>query len=268
MGQLLMQTAPDYDLGLCPIGTLNFAAIESGFELTETHILLHSFVGGAIDPVWTTQWSGQASAPSTQPSLLDQLRQFLQQTLPVYMVPHRFVFLDALPLSANGKVDRQALPRPLQTVGPNPTTATAPRTDIERTIAAIWQQALQVESICIHDNFFDLGGNSLTATQALTQMRQTFQRDLSMRQFFTAATVAEQAALIQASPPPPHPTQTVDQPIPKLDRRAPSLPDLDLDQLSDQEVEAMLQQVLANEGLASEMRANESSTIASPENEP
>jgi amino acid adenylation domain-containing protein len=251
MGQLLMQTAPDHDLGLCPIGTLELAEIAAAFQLEASHILLHSFVGGAIDPVWTTQWNGQASAPQKpDPSLLEKLQESLRQKLPVYMVPHTFVFLESLPLNTNGKIDRQSLPQPTLSTDANQIVV-APRTEVEQAIAAIWQQALQVETVGVYANFFDLGGNSLSATQVLTQMRQTFQIDLSIRQFFTAATIAKQAEVVQAqieaNSALPSQRMINDLPIQKLDRGQRIAEQVE--QLSDQDVEAMLQQMLTTESL-------------------
>ena len=90
-----------------------------------------------------------------------ELRQYLLQTLPEYMIPAVFVWLEALPLTLNGKLDEQALPIPATT---RPTLADvyiAPRTDTEQQLVAIWQDLLQIEQIGVHDNFFDLGGHSL-----------------------------------------------------------------------------------------------------------
>ncbi|NJL23634.1 MAG: AMP-binding protein [Leptolyngbyaceae cyanobacterium SM1_3_5] len=225
MSQLLMETAPDFDLGLCPIGALPFEPLQQAMQLEPSQILLHSLVGGAIDPAWTTQWNPPAPAP-----ILDQIREFLRQKLPAYMIPSRFQFLEALPLTANGKLDRRSLP---QFAPDRPAESIAPQTEIERAIAQIWQQALQVEAIGIHDDFFELGGNSLSATQVITQMRQTFQAEVSIRQFFTAPTIAAQAQMLR-------PVEAI-APIPKVDRSP------DIDQLSDQEVDALLNQLLAED---------------------
>ncbi|MEO0686513.1 MAG: phosphopantetheine-binding protein, partial [Cyanobacteria bacterium J06649_11] len=194
ISQLLMETAPDFDIGLCPIGVLEFEIIREWFNLQSTQILLHSFVGGKIDPIWTQQW--MSSEPQQSMSTSERLRQYLQQKLPDYMVPSHYMLLDILPLTSNGKIDRKALPKP-QLHGQTNVEYVAPETEIEKKIAQIWQNALKLEKIGIHDNFFEVGGNSLSATQVITQMRQTFQVEITIRHFFEAPTIAEQAQVIQ-----------------------------------------------------------------------
>src|SRR5207342_2117101 len=98
------------------------------------------------------------------PSIKD-LRDRLKRELPEYMVPSAFVFLDSLPLTSNGKVDRQALPVPSQNRAELEESFVAPRTPTEEMLAGIWAQLLHVEQVGIHDSFFDLGGHSLLATQ-------------------------------------------------------------------------------------------------------
>ncbi|MBF2002107.1 MAG: amino acid adenylation domain-containing protein, partial [Synechococcales cyanobacterium M58_A2018_015] len=245
MSQLLMETATDYDIGVCPIGRMDFALIEEHFQLASNQPLLHSFVGGAIDPVWTKQ-----TAPQPSQSIPEQLQQYLQQRLPDYMVPTTYRLLDALPLTANGKVDRKALPA----IQPVEQPFVAPQTAVEQQIAAIWQQVLNLEAIGIHDNFFDRGGNSLSATQALTQMRQQFQSDLSIRQFFTTPTIAELAQTLSSSPPAAEESISIKRASVYRD----AYQDIDrdnhfdislsnIDQLSDQDVDALLQQMLTEE---------------------
>ena len=119
MGQLLISVAPHCQLGLCPIGNLDFAAIRSRFELQESHQLLHSFVGGLIEPV--QQWGENGNL-----SLEEALQRFLQTKLPAYMVPGSFQLLETLPLTVNGKVDRKALPEPRPSTPPTAPTISAP----------------------------------------------------------------------------------------------------------------------------------------------
>jgi pyochelin synthetase len=109
--------------------------------------------------------------PQDSSPTVDELRKFLQEKLPNYMIPSVFLFLDALPLSANGKVDRRALPIPDLELSSS-TAYVAPCSEIERAIAAIWQEVLQVENVGIHDQFFDLGGNSLLITNAYAKLRE------------------------------------------------------------------------------------------------
>jgi acyl carrier protein len=119
-----------------------------------------------------------------------QLRSFLKQKLPDYMIPSAFVVLDALPLTPNGKVDRRGLPKPDQTRPDVEANYVAPQTEVERTIAAVWQEVLHLENIGIHDNFFQIGGHSLLATQIISRLSQVFQINLSVLTLFEAPTIA------------------------------------------------------------------------------
>ena len=124
------------------------------------------------------------------------LRARLRAALPDYMVPARFVVLDALPLNANGKLDRKALPDPDLTQAA--ADYVAPRDDTEQVLADMWADVLGVPQVGVHDNFFDLGGHSLLAAQAMARARGAFGEELSVQDFFEAQTVADFAARIAA----------------------------------------------------------------------
>ncbi|HEX6292495.1 MAG TPA: amino acid adenylation domain-containing protein [Herpetosiphonaceae bacterium] len=125
-----------------------------------------------------------------------ELRAYVKQQLPDYMVPSAFVVLDALPLTPNGKVDHKALPTP-ERAGLEPdATYVAPRTPVEDLLASIWASVLRRERVGVHDNFFDLGGHSLLATQLVSRVRDALQVDLPLRDVFAAPTMAGMAALI------------------------------------------------------------------------
>jgi len=124
---------------------------------------------------------------------VDDLHSFLLRKLPEYMVPSAFVFLDSLPLTPNGKLDRRALPAP-DSARPDLNQSYAPpATATEEILARILGDVLGIEHVGIHDNFFELGGHSLLATQALSKMREAFQMDFSLRNFFETPTVASLA---------------------------------------------------------------------------
>jgi amino acid adenylation domain-containing protein len=129
---------------------------------------------------------------------VSELRSFLKQKLPDYMVPSAFVMLDSLPLTPNGKVDRRALPTPDRTALKSEQTLISPRTPIEEVLAGIWTQVLGCESVSIHDNFFDLGGHSLLATQVIYRVRSALQVELPLRCLFESPTVAGLAERIEA----------------------------------------------------------------------
>ena len=126
-----------------------------------------------------------------------ELRRFLQKQLPAYMVPAAFVPLDALPLTANGKVDRRALPAPDAVRPEQEEIFVAPRTATEEVLASIWTEVLGFERLGIHDNFFDLGGHSLAATRIVSRVREAFQVELPLRWFFDAPSIAELARVLE-----------------------------------------------------------------------
>jgi amino acid adenylation domain-containing protein/thioester reductase-like protein len=128
-----------------------------------------------------------------------ELRRFLQGKLPDYLVPSAFVSLETLPLTANGKVDRRALPVPDAINSEVSTAFVAPRTFTEERLVAIWAEVLGLDQVSVHDNFFELGGHSLLMTQLLTRVRDTFHVDLSLRSLFEAPTVAGLAEVIEVN---------------------------------------------------------------------
>ncbi|HIK04811.1 MAG TPA: amino acid adenylation domain-containing protein [Trichormus sp. M33_DOE_039] len=123
-----------------------------------------------------------------------ELREHLQQQLPDYMIPTAFVYLDVFPLTANGKLDRKALPTPAPTT--TTTNFVLPRTDTEKAIADLFSSLLGVDKVSIHDNFFELGGHSLIATQVISRLRETFQIELPLRVLFESPRVVELAEII------------------------------------------------------------------------
>ena len=127
------------------------------------------------------------------------LRAAVKDALPEYMVPAIFLTLPALPLTANGKVDRRALPAPEATDTSSERAYVAPRGPVEETVAAIFAEVLRTASVGAHDGFFELGGHSLLATQAVTRIRGAFGVELPLRALFDAPSPAELAARITGS---------------------------------------------------------------------
>ncbi|HYV13341.1 MAG TPA: non-ribosomal peptide synthetase, partial [Pyrinomonadaceae bacterium] len=126
----------------------------------------------------------------------DELCDFLRQHLPAYMIPAAWVKLEALPLTANGKVDRRALPDPDSQRPKLSSAYIAPRTAIEREIAEVWQEVLGVEGVGADDNFFDLGGHSLHAIRVHGKLCAKFGNELSLVQLFQFPTITALAGLI------------------------------------------------------------------------
>ena len=127
-----------------------------------------------------------------------ELRRALAQTLPDYMIPARFELLDALPLNASGKVDRRALPPPNTSRPALDTSYAPPRTETERLLATIWAGVLEVDAVGIHDEFVDLGGNSIQAARIITRVTQALGVTLPLQSLFESPTIAAQAAVIDA----------------------------------------------------------------------
>jgi acyl carrier protein len=135
--------------------------------------------------------AGQDVAPSTQ-----ELRMYLKERLPDYMIPSAFVFMEKFPLTPNGKLDRAALPEP-----PNERQSVwddleRPRNMLENQLCLIWEQVMGVQPVGIHDNFFDLGGHSLLAVQIVSRIRSAFQIEIPLRSLFETQTVAGLASKI------------------------------------------------------------------------
>jgi acyl carrier protein len=133
----------------------------------------------------------EASPPSAK-----ELRSYLRDELPDYMIPSAFVALPAMPLTPSGKVDRRTLPSPDEIQGEAGAEFTPPRTSTEKALAEIWAEVLGVEWVGLHDNFFDLGGHSLLAIQIISRVREVFSVELPMRDLFAATTLVDMATLI------------------------------------------------------------------------
>ena len=127
----------------------------------------------------------------------DELRRFLKQKLPDYMIPGAFVFLDTLPLTPNGKIDRNALPAPDKLRQESEETFVAPRDDLELQLTKIWEQVLGTKPISVTDNFFELGGHSLLAVRLFAQIEKTFGKNLSLATLFQAPNIEQLANIIR-----------------------------------------------------------------------
>jgi amino acid adenylation domain-containing protein len=130
---------------------------------------------------------------------ISELRSFLREKLPDYMVPSFFEMLEALPLTPNGKVDRKALPAPDSLRPQLEATYVKPKTDLEKTIATVWQKVLKLETVGIHDNFFDLGGHSLLIVQVHSELCQLLKADFSMLELFRYPTISSLASFLNST---------------------------------------------------------------------
>jgi amino acid adenylation domain-containing protein len=141
--------------------------------------------------------SRQATSTITSTVTGEELRAYLKQQVPDYMVPQAVMVLAKLPLNTNGKIDRQALPEPEQAQAAR--AYVAPRTETERTVVAIWAEVLRREpsQISVDDNFFDLGGHSLLATQVISRIRERFSVEIPMRAMFDQPRVSGLAGAVE-----------------------------------------------------------------------
>jgi hypothetical protein len=121
--------------------------------------------------------------------LAGELRGFLETVLPAPMQPSRFLILEAMPRTPNGKLDRKALPDPGHAPASAVGTFVDPRNPLEAVVAGIWSEILGLDRIGVTDNFFELGGHSLLATQVASRVRDSLQLQMPLRVFFEAATV-------------------------------------------------------------------------------
>jgi acyl carrier protein len=128
---------------------------------------------------------------------IGELREFLGGKLPDYMLPSVFVIIERVPRTINGKVDYGALPAPSASRPLIETPFVPPATPTEEALAHIWANVLGIERVGARDDFFDLGGNSLSATQLVLRVREAFDTELPLRALFKHSTVAELASLIE-----------------------------------------------------------------------
>lgn len=194
--QQLMAKAPELGLGLCPIGSVDVRAMFAAGGIAESEQVVHAFLGGSIAPAQMQQWAPyHGSKPAL--SLPQQLRQYLAEHLPNYMVPAHIMLLEAIPLSSNGKVDRKALPRP-ELSQPTERSRQLPSTELERTIAQLWCEVLGIQEVGLHDNFFEVGGNSILLIQVHRRLQDALAITLPIVSLFRHSDIASLTEHLQS----------------------------------------------------------------------
>jgi amino acid adenylation domain-containing protein len=198
LSQLLMSTSTLCGIGLCPVGTLNFESVRDLFLLESSHVLVHSLLGGKVEPRSNGQAKVEKRSLRTLPDPDSSLQAFLRESLPDYMVPSTFVFLDALPLSAEGKVNRQTLACLEEASGFQARVYEPPQTDLEHLLATIVQESLQLKQVGVQENFFELGADSVQLIQIQNRLAAELGRPVSIVDFFRHSTIRDLAVALES----------------------------------------------------------------------
>jgi SagB-type dehydrogenase family enzyme len=194
MSQLLMEESHRHGIGLCPIGGMRFEPIREYFELDDDQELLHSFLGGPVSEEQKTSLPAPTDAGANEPE--EEIKSFLREQLPGYMVPDYYMMLDRLPLTANGKIDRKALPVP--DFSRTAEQQEAPVGEIEQQLAKIVRTVLRKEAIGATDNFFDLGTNSMDIIRMHNMIKERWGFAINVTDLFRLADVREIGKMITA----------------------------------------------------------------------
>ncbi|HKP47822.1 MAG TPA: amino acid adenylation domain-containing protein, partial [Pyrinomonadaceae bacterium] len=168
------------------------AALVRHPDVKECAVIIRNAASGTKELV--AYFVGRETSPAAS-----DLRSFLAKRLPDYMVPATFVELKALPLTANGKIDKRALPEPTKVRADASTAYDPPSTATEKRVANIWETVLGIRSIGMRDNFFELGGHSLLAIQVIARLNSEYKRVVPLRTLFDHPTVAELSASLDHS---------------------------------------------------------------------
>jgi acyl carrier protein len=163
---------------------------------------------------------------ATKQTKVEQVRAFLLEHLPEYMVPSPIVRIESLPLTSNGKIDLTALPPP-EEISPEEHEFVTPRNPAEQNLVAIWTEVLKLDQVGVNDNFFELGGHSLLATQIISRIRSTFRVQLPLHSFLETPTVAGLAEKISQCPV----AETEDQEMARLLQELEGVSDEEADRL-------------------------------------
>ncbi|MCP4401549.1 MAG: amino acid adenylation domain-containing protein [bacterium] len=139
----------------------------------------------------------QSSVISIQSSLTTVLREHLKRALPDYMVPSYFVHIEKIPLTLNGKIDKQALPDPVETGLQHGKKSLAPRDTLELQIVQLWEEVLEIFPVDVRDNFFDLGGHSMKAVRLMAKIQQLFGKNLPLATLFQSSTIEQLATVLR-----------------------------------------------------------------------
>ncbi len=174
VGQTVMSLAPDSGVGLCPMGF--FQESSEVYKILGMEIV-HYLLGGTISEDQKTTW-GQDS--SFDFDLGKEIGAYLKNCLPEYMIPSDYMLIEKIPLSANGKVDRSQLPK-IEHIKVSEVDKVCPETLTEKKVSEIWKELLDIDDVGVNQNFFELGGNSITAIRVANKVHEIFDIELPLR---------------------------------------------------------------------------------------
>lgn len=197
MGQLLAESAATLRLGLCPIGGLDTGPLGPLFALGPRHVYLHSFEGGLPDLT--------REAPSPQAAFIDAVREHAAARLPTSMMPARFIVVEALPLSENGKVDRKALAAELDPIDLH--DFQAPATELESKIAALFSRELGLPRLGVTSNLFTVGASSVHLVAVAAALSAEFGQMVPATALFERPTIRELAGWLEGIKAPEDPME-------------------------------------------------------------
>jgi len=195
-GQILMNYSTKSGIGLCPIGFIDSKLIKDFLKIKTKQRVIYSFLGGAISEKQTTYWG--AIEEDKNENLEESLRNYLKQRIPEYMIPSSLIFLNELPITPNGKIDKKNLLNLAKQIKPT-NKFIAPRDEIEQKLADIFKEVLELKGdkkIGIYDNFFELGGHSLLAIQIISKLKK-IGITITLRDIFTLKNINSIAKVVK-----------------------------------------------------------------------
>lgn len=191
LSQTLKTAALAYNIGLCPIGIMGLEFEKRLQKVFGGRKLLHSLIGGSI--TLSQMESPLSSQPrQSQPFDVGSLRQYLSSKIPEHMIPSSIFSLKQLPLTGNGKIDRQALLEYMKIPEQkNGKVSQEPKTEIEKILVQIWKEVLKIKTIGVNMNFFEIGGDSLLMARIILKIRKTFGVNVALRQMLMNPTIED-----------------------------------------------------------------------------
>lgn len=214
--QLLMSEAAEHELGLCPIGNLDFGAIRHLFQLNQSHTFLHCLAGGIPAPTDRRKAIGFSAngngltdngdlndarlRQTVELLFINELKEFLAGKLPAQLIPQHFLFLESLPLNANGKIDRRALSETAERKFSSQLTkpsGTPPKNDLERKLAEICREVLEIDEVGAETNFGEMGADSIHLIQILSRLQETIKREATITDLFRYPNIRALAAFLE-----------------------------------------------------------------------